>query len=73
GADLAGADLSGADLDNADLHDANLQNIRWREIQSIKNAQIVDVKNAPPGFIDWGVNHGAVASAKEDSGVPTQK
>jgi hypothetical protein len=55
-AELAGADLSKADLTNADLRD-----IRWRDIRNIDKANVFGVRNAPPGFLDWALHHGAVA------------
>ena len=60
-ADLVGADLSGAILLEAKLVEANLANIKnWRDIKSIENANIYEVKNPPDGFIDWAKDHGAV-------------
>ena len=60
GADLTGADLSGATLTNADLSNTSLSNLRWRDLGSVKNANIYGVKNAPDGFIAWAKQHGAV-------------
>ncbi len=62
GADYTEANLAGANLANTDLHDANLNNIRWREIASLKMANISGVKNAPDGFVSWAVKNGAVTS-----------
>jgi hypothetical protein len=59
-ADLSEADLSGATLTNADLRNATLANLRWRDIRSLKNANIFGVKKAPEGFVSWAVQHGAV-------------
>jgi hypothetical protein len=59
-ADLSDADLSGVFLTNADLRNANLSNLRWRDIGSLKNANIYGVKNAPEGFVSWAKQHGAV-------------
>jgi hypothetical protein len=69
-ADLRNADLSSVKLDNADLHRSNLQDILWREISSIKNANLEDVKNPPAGFLDWAVQNGAVESADSAPGSP---
>jgi Pentapeptide repeats (8 copies) len=60
GTDLSGADLSGATLSNVDLRNADLGAVNWREIRSVKNANIYGVKNAPEGFASWAVQHGAV-------------
>jgi Pentapeptide repeats (8 copies) len=62
GADLTGADLSGATLTNADLSNTSLSNLRWRDLGSVKNANIYGVKDAPDGFISWAKQHGAVQS-----------
>jgi hypothetical protein len=59
-ADLTGADLSGAALGNADLTNANLANLQWRNLRSVKSANIYGVKNAPDGFVSWARQHGAV-------------
>jgi uncharacterized protein YjbI with pentapeptide repeats len=65
-ANLSGAELSGANLENADLANADLANVRWHEIVKIKGANIFGAKNAPPDFLAWAVQHGAV-SAKPDA------
>jgi len=63
GVDLTGAALSGADLTDADLTDATLRGIRWEHIASVKNANIFGVKEAPDGFVDWALRHGAQSTA----------
>jgi uncharacterized protein YjbI with pentapeptide repeats len=63
-ADLTDANLAGANLDDADLSGSNLAGVQWREIASAKNATIEGVKNAPPGFVDWAKQKGAVISSK---------
>jgi len=60
GADLAGANLADATLSDADLSHADLNGMHWEHIASVKNANIFGVKNAPQGFVDWAVTHGAV-------------
>jgi uncharacterized protein YjbI with pentapeptide repeats len=62
-ADLAEANLAGVNLDDADLSGANLARRQWREIASAKNATIDGVKNAPPGFVEWAMQKGAVANS----------
>ena len=59
GADLTGADLADASLEDADLSNADLRDIHWEHIAKIKNANIFGVKNAPAGFVDWAMKHGA--------------
>jgi hypothetical protein len=58
-ADLTGAELAGVSLADADLTNAELRDIRWEHIVNVKNANILGVKDAPPGFVDWAVKHGA--------------
>lgn len=69
-ADLSDADLEGADLSNAklghtdlsgsDLRYCNISGIQWKGITTIKRANLTGVKNAPPGFLDWALQNGAV-------------
>jgi uncharacterized protein YjbI with pentapeptide repeats len=63
---LAGAVFDDANLGDADLRNADLKDIRWQKIKNIKMANIAGVKNAPEGFIDWALKHGAVQSAAEE-------
>jgi hypothetical protein len=62
-ADLTGADLAGASFTDADLSNADLRGVRWEHIAKIKNANIFGVKNAPDGFVDWAIKHGAQKTA----------
>jgi Pentapeptide repeats (8 copies) len=62
-ANLAGADLTRANLDNADLRNSDLHSIHWQEIRSMKLANVAGVKNAPDGFLQWALQHGAVQDA----------
>ncbi|MGC2526744.1 MAG: pentapeptide repeat-containing protein [Candidatus Acidiferrum sp.] len=59
GADLAGADLTDASLVNADLTRADLNGVHWEHVANLKNANIFGVKNAPRGFVEWAIQHGA--------------
>jgi hypothetical protein len=63
GADLSGTELSGASLADADLTNAELRGIRWEHIANIKNANLFGVKDAPAGFLDWALQHGAQSVA----------
>ena len=63
GTDLSGADLSQADLTGADLRSANLTSIKWKQIRSIKSANIAGVKGAPDGFLQWALQNGAIQDA----------
>ena len=64
GADLKNADLSGTSLDNADLRNADLEGVKWGSLQSVKGANVMGVKNAPRGMVEWMAGHGAVRSAE---------
>ena len=59
-ADLSGCDVSGAMLDAADLRYAKLSNINWRDIKSLKKANVFGVKSAPEGFVAWAIKQGAI-------------
>jgi len=61
GANLTGADLSVTNLKDADLRYADLQGIQWRGILSMEAANIFGVKNAPEGFVQWALQHGAIS------------
>jgi pentapeptide repeat protein len=61
GADFAGADLSDVALDRADLRDANLDHLKnWQAIKSLEKLNILGVRNAPAGFIEWARKKGAI-------------
>jgi hypothetical protein len=64
GSDLTGADLAQSDLSGTDLRSANLSSVRWKEIKSIKSANIAGVKEAPEGFVEWALANGAVENAQ---------
>ncbi len=64
-ANLSGAALDGATLDAAELGNADLSAVKWRNITSIKGANIRHVRNAPAGFIDWALKQGAVISESQ--------
>ena len=65
-ANLTHADLTRANLSRADLRNADLHAVSWLDIQSIRLANIRDIKNPPPGFVDWAMQNGAVALASDD-------
>jgi pentapeptide repeat protein len=60
-ANLSRARLEGANLAKADLREADLSRVEWERIANIKLANILRIKNAPPGFADWAKKRGAVA------------
>lgn len=59
-ANLSRVDLSGASLDGADLGNADLNAVNWRQIKSVQRVNIHGVRNAPSGFVEWAIRHGAV-------------
>jgi hypothetical protein len=65
--DLQGADLTGAILENADLSGANLKDVHWQGVSSIKATNLYGAKNAPPEFVSWAVQHGAVQTPPEST------
>ncbi len=65
GADLRNADLSGANLENTDLRNADLRGVAWGSLQSVKGANVLGVKNAPSGMVEWMMGHGAVRREEE--------
>ncbi|HXW14568.1 MAG TPA: pentapeptide repeat-containing protein [Terriglobia bacterium] len=64
-ANLSGAVLDGATLDAAELGNTDLGRVKWREIKSLKGANIRQVHNAPEGFIQWATQHGAVTTESQ--------
>ena len=61
GADLRGANLNFSVLDEADLRNSDLAGVKWAQIESVAKTNIYGVRNAPEGFIEWALKHGAVA------------
>jgi hypothetical protein len=66
GSDLTGADLGQADLSGADLRSATLAAVKWRDIKTIKSANIAGVTSAPDGFVPWALQNGAVENAQAE-------
>jgi hypothetical protein len=64
-ANLNGAVLDGATLDAADLENTDLSKVQWRNIRSLKGANIWQVRNAPDGFVQWATQHGAVTTESQ--------
>lgn len=64
-ANLRGADLSLTNLKDTDLRYADLKDIKWEGIRSMEHANIFGVKNAPSGFREWALQHGAVDRREE--------
>jgi hypothetical protein len=65
GANLSGVDLAEANLENADLRRVDLGGAEWRNIQSIRGANIFEVRNPPEGFVAWALQHGAQSTPGE--------
>ena len=67
GADFSLAHVSGATFDKADLRRANLAGlVDWKQIQSVRLANVEGVRNPPDGFIQWAVERGAVQIASTE-------
>ena len=64
-ADLSYTDLTDADLSRADLRNANLAGAEWKKLKSVDSVNIYGVRNAPAGFTDWALAHGAKSDAAE--------
>ncbi len=60
GVQLGEADLSQATLDAADLGNADLSGVKWKQIKSIRKANLAGARNAPEGFVAWALHNGAV-------------
>lgn len=63
GANFSNSDLTGATLADAELGKADLQGAKWQNIKSLKGANLTDLRNASPDFLEWAVQHGAVTHA----------
>lgn len=64
--DLTGAHLDGVDLSGADMRYANLKNVHWKQLKKVNAANIANVRNAPPGFIEWALKNGALLEPDGD-------
>jgi uncharacterized protein YjbI with pentapeptide repeats len=63
GSNLTGSRFDGANLNDADLRNADLNGIVWKQIGSVRGANIAGIRNPPPGFADWALRNGATLSA----------
>lgn len=74
-ADLTRADVGGANLTNATLYQADLRGLKnWHDIASLRGANLVAARNAPPGFLAWAVDSmGAVVEEMEEYSCDEQK
>lgn len=66
GATLSSANLARATLERTDLRDSDFTNVSWKEIGSLKLANVYGIKNAPDGFIAFALAHGAVSLQSDD-------
>ena len=72
GADLQGAHLKGATFTNAQLATADLRGadltgiVDWQTIRSASYLNVEGVRNAPAGFRDWMIAHGAVDATVQE-------
>src|ERR1700691_2471546 len=67
GAAVTGALNDGAILDCAELTESKLGDLAWKKVASLKGANIHGVQSAPPGFVEWALQHGVVDSRQEDN------
>jgi uncharacterized protein YjbI with pentapeptide repeats len=65
GANLSEADLEGTDLSKADLRHTDFRNVKWQKITDLKLANIFGIKNAPPNFLNWALQSGAVCKERD--------
>jgi uncharacterized protein YjbI with pentapeptide repeats len=65
-ANLTQADLAYADLSRVDLRFADVSGISWKDIQTMKLANVYGMKNASAKFLDFATKHGAVSLASDD-------
>ena len=63
--------FSCADLAGADLEGANLGGVRyWSDINSIRLANVYEVRNLPEGFLWWAIENGAVSLESKEEWQP---
>src|SRR5215468_4113915 len=65
GANLSEADLGGANLAKADFRNSDFRNTKWQKIEGIKLANIFGIKDAPPGFLNWAIQNGAISTESD--------
>jgi hypothetical protein len=73
GATLASANLARANFDRADLRDTDFANADWKDIASLKLANIYGLKNAPDGFTAFALAHGAVSLQSDTDWVALEQ
>jgi uncharacterized protein YjbI with pentapeptide repeats len=66
GANLTRANLAYADLSRVDLRLAEVRELAWKDIQTMKLANIYGIKDAPADFLDFAKKHGAVTLESDD-------
>ena len=72
GANLNAVELDRVDLSYADLRNANLSNMRWQKISSMRLANLFGVRNAPQGFLQFALSHGAVTAPSDEEWTQLQ-
>ena len=65
-ANLERANLAHADLSRADLRYVNAQDLAWKDIHSLKLANIYGIRNASADFLAFASKQGAVSLANDD-------
>ncbi len=72
GANLSSANLARVDLTDVDLRNANLSGISWKEISSMRLANIFGARNVPDGFLQFALAHGAVSVETDEEWTALQ-
>ncbi|HYZ72021.1 MAG TPA: hypothetical protein VE641_03030 [Chthoniobacterales bacterium] len=50
-----------------------MSDAKWQGIADVKLANVFGIKNAPPGFLEWAMNHGAVSIESDAQWVAMQE
>jgi hypothetical protein len=66
GAALRDALLAEADLSGADLREADVSGVAYSGIEAMRLANVWGVRNAPAGFLDYAMRHGAVSIERDE-------
>jgi Pentapeptide repeats (8 copies) len=66
GAALGAALLGDADLSGVDLREADLSGLAYDQVVAMHLANVWGVRNAPAGFLDFAMRHGAVSIQSDE-------
>ncbi len=65
-ADLSGTDFTSSDLAGVEFREARLSGVAWEQIGDIRLANLYGIRDAPSGFLEWALEHGAVEESSEE-------